>query len=307
MKYLYKICSQTKQKVKQNEGGRWVWKTTNKKLICKQVFSLKLRAINFQLAFRYRAVLHPWKPRFSSFQTTVIIVSTWLLSFLLVLPYSMSLKIQDGYCKEDWSHPVSVKIYTMGLFVFQFALPLLIITVAYIMVAKKLRQQATRIERNRVTYGSYKVTGCPERSIQPTHPLTISDMFSSYHPPARRSSVLKKSNDPSKQELVFPIAWNKKEERRLKRTAKITKMLVTVVAFYAVCMLPNQVVWLWYEFGAGENWEHFLEFRTFGSIMVYVNSCVNPLLYAGMNEEFRNGFGKFLFFLKHLGSQKTVV
>lgn len=220
----------------------------------------------------------------------------------------MALKIQDGYCNEDWSHPASVKIYTMGLFVFQFALPLLIITVAYIMVAKKLRQQATRIERSRATCCSYKVTGSPERSIQPMHPLTVSDMFSSSNPPALRfSSISKKYNDPPKQEHVFPIASNKKEERRLKRTAKITKMLVTVVILYAVCMLPNQVVWLWYEFGTGEDWAHFLELRTFGNIMVYVNSGVNPLLYAGMNEEFRNGFGKFLFFLKRMGSQKTRV
>lgn len=28
----------------------------------------------------------------------------------------------------------------------------------------------------------------------------------------------------------------------------------------------------------------------FGSIMVYVNSCVNLIFYVGMNDEFRKGF-----------------
>ena len=71
-------------------------------------------------------------------------------------------------------------------------------------------------------------------------------------------------------------------------------MLVAVVLLYAICLLPNQVVWLWYEFGSGAKWIHLDKFLTFGSIMVYVNSCVNPLLYAGMNDEFRKGFVKIL-------------
>ena len=71
-------------------------------------------------------------------------------------------------------------------------------------------------------------------------------------------------------------------------------MLVSVVMTYALCLLPNQVVWMWYDFGSGSKYPHITELFTFCNIMVYINSSTNPLLYAGMNEEFRKGFARLL-------------
>ena len=246
---------------------------------------------------RYRAVVHPWKPRFTSFQTSVIIVVTWSVSFMLVLPYALVLKIQNGYCAEDWPHPVAVKAYTVGLLIFQYALPLLIITFAYTMVGRKLRHQAARIARNRyasgvlvVGYSSMK-SNCQQNAM--------SEVYSVSSPSVARVFEFKNTfSDPAKRELV-PLKFektpcDKKEMKRLERNTKIMKMLVMVVLLYAICLLPNQVVWLWYEFGNLQNWPHFSKLLTFGSIMVYINSCVNPLLYAGMNEDFRKGFCRIL-------------
>lgn len=245
---------------------------------------------------RYRAVVHPWKPRFTSTQTAAIIVSTWSVSFILVLPYALVLKIQDGYCAEDWPHPSAVKAYTLGLFIFQYALPLLIITFAYIMVARKLRHQAARIARNRQENGISVTTYSLEANGYQRHPT--SEAFSVSSPTVPHSDVRKKCSDSAKQELVpqsiNPPKVDKSEVKRLERNTKIMKMLVTVVSLYAICLLPNQIVWLWYEFGTAQSWPHFNELLTFGNIMVYVNSCVNPLLYAGMNDDFRKGFIKLL-------------
>lgn len=243
---------------------------------------------------RYRAVIHPWKPRFTTIQTTVIVSATWLMSLILVLPYVLSLKMKDGYCSEDWAFPVAVKLYTMGLFIFQFALPLVIIGVAYTLVALKLQEQASRIAKNRQASG-------------------ISDsVYNKALMASKKSNDFDEeselgSNDPSvvtmlhfeRKRLQSPknekrVSSNRQEEKRLTRNTKIVKMLVAVVLLYAFCLLPNQVVWLWYEFGSGKDWIHLKTYLTFGSIMVYVNSCVNPLLYAGMNDEFRKGFMRIL-------------
>lgn len=252
---------------------------------------------------RYRAVIYPWKPRFTTIQTTIIISSTWLMSLLLVLPYILALKMQDGSCVEDWPVPFAVKLYTMGLFIFQYALPLLIIGFAYSMVALKLREQASLLARNRQASGisesaynkaknaSNKYIEEPEESELPSsdQPSTAFTQTSLKNCP-KDSSTNKPSNA-------------RQEEKRLKRTTKIVKMLVAVVLLYAICLLPNQVVWLWYEFGSGASWPHLDKFLTFGSIMVYVNSCVNPILYAGMNDEFRKGFVRILkCHCKHRGS-----
>ena len=197
----------------------------------------------------------------------------------------------------------------MGLFIFQYALPLLIITFAYAMVARKLRHQAARIAGNRHASGILVVGYSSVRS-QCQH-NAISEVFSVSSPSmACVSDIHKKFSDPAKQELVplsvGPTLSNKKEVKRLERNTKIMKMLVTVVLLYAICLLPNQVVWLWYEFGTLQNWTHFSKLLTFGNIMVYVNSCVNPLLYAGMNEDFRKGFSRLLY-CKWKSPAKTLV
>ena len=238
-------------------------------------------------------MIYPWKPRFTTVQTSIIISSTWLMSLLLVLPYVLALKMQDGYCGEDWPVPVAVKLYTMGLFIFQYALPLLIIGFAYSMVALKLREQASLLARNRKASGisesaynkaksaSNKYIEAPEESEMPSNdPSGLYNQTSVKNSP-QDSSAKKPSN-------------TRQEEKRLKRTTKVVKMLVAVVLLYAICLLPNQIVWLWYEFGSGASWPHLDKFLTFGSIMVYVNSCVNPILYAGMNDEFRKGFARIL-------------
>lgn len=245
---------------------------------------------------RYRAVVHPWKPRFTPVQTAAIITSTWSVSFILVLPYALALKIQDGYCTEDWPHPAA-KAYTMGLFIFQYALPLLLITFAYVMVARKLRHQAARIARNRHQNGTLVAAYSPKGNRSQTQ--ATSEVFSVSSPSVPLFEVHKTFSDPARQGLVrlpsvHPPQSDQKEVKRLERNTKITKMLVTVVSLYAICLLPNQIVWLCYEFGNAQNWSHFNEILTFGNIMVYVNSCVNPFLYAGMNEEFRKGFSRFL-------------
>ena len=216
------------------------------------------------------------------------------MSLILVLPYILALKMQDGYCGEDWPVPVAVKLYTMGLFIFQYALPLVIIGLAYTMVALKLREQASRIAKNRQASGISEsaYSKAKNASNKYSEAATEESEFPSNDPSAfSAQNSAKQCHENSKKEKPSSA---RQEEKRLHRNTKIVQMLVAVVLLYAICLLPNQVVWLWYEFGSGANWVHLDKFLTFGSIMVYVNSCVNPLLYAGMNDEFRKGFFRIL-------------
>ena len=218
------------------------------------------------------------------------------MSLILVLPYVLALKMKDGSCVEDWPVPFAVKLYTMGLFIFQYALPLMIIGLAYTMVALKLREQASRIAKNR------KISGISDSAYS-----KAKNSFNKYSEAAQTDESELPSNEHTAVYTQNPTATKRlensqkehtssarQEEKRLHRNTKIVQMLVAVVLSYAICLLPNQVVWLWYEFGSGSKWVHLNTFLTFGSIMVYVNSCVNPLLYAGMNDEFRKGFVKIL-------------
>lgn len=269
-------------------------------------------------------MVRPTKARFTTRQTGFIIGAIWIVSLLLVLPYVLALTVIDNKCTEEWSSDSTRKIYTVGLFVFQYALPLTIIAAAYIKVVLRLRQQADRMARN------YEI------SLRPPSPQPLNDSWHLGSNPAPQTHDTLSSPSPfpdkntyvngsleKKQflgshlltlqmcDITSPLPPRKsfhrddkdktkytdsffsgriKEARRLEHNTKIVKMLVSVVLLYAICLLPNQVVWLWFEFGSGQNWSHIKELLAFGSLMVYINSSVNPLLYAGMNEEFRKGF-----------------
>lgn len=277
---------------------------------------------------RYRAVVRPMKARFTTRQTGFIIGAIWVVSLLLVLPYVLALTVIDNNCTEKWSSENTRKIYTIGLFIFQYALPLTIIAAAYVKVVLRLRQQAERMARN------YEISLRPPSPLPaPAHlheswnlrsnlaPQTC-DTLKSPSPVSEKKLFLNGNIEkkhylgnnllavqmcditsplPSrklyqgnvKEKKKFPERYSSgriKEARRLEHNTKIVKMLVSVVLLYAICLLPNQVVWLWYEFGSGRSWPYINELLIFGSLMVYINSSVNPLLYAGMNEEFRKGF-----------------
>jgi len=229
----------------------------------------------------------------------------------------------DNNCTEKWSSDSTRKIYTVGLFVFQYALPLTIIAAAYIKVVLRLRQQADRMTRNYelslrppsptpVRHDSWNLKNnlCPQTHNTLTlTPLPqdkqlflnvdaakkngrnlLSVQMCDIASPLLPRKLLSRRDNEKK---LYPDRFGSgriKEARRLEHNTKVVKMLVSVVLLYAICLLPNQIAWLWYEFGSGQRWPHIDELLIFGSLMVYINSSVNPLLYAGMNEEFRKGF-----------------
>ena len=296
------------------------------------------------------------KSRFSIRQTGVIIAAIWIVSLVLVLPYVLVLRVTNNKCDEIWPSDTIRKIYTVGLFVFQYAMPLTIIAIAYTKVVLKLRTQAARMTKNfeimmqppapthvqeNLIYKNHLVTEhcdnaslvvplqerklslngskmtheCHDTLLNSSHPENSTFLRGNRHEGhyAERNYLAPQMDD--KQSLASPLPPRKvpsdgnkrkklhfhfnsskrhQEARRLEHNTKIVKMLLSVVLLYAICLLPNQVVWLWYEFGAGQTWPHINELLVFGSLMVYINSSVNPLLYAGMNTEFRKGFARIL-------------
>lgn len=242
---------------------------------------------------RYRAVVHPWKPRFTSFQTALIVAITWSLSFISVIPYLLVLTIKDDYCREVWPSDTARSSYTLGLFIFQFVIPILIIALAYSKVVLKLRRQALRFEKRSDVQEALATLTAPSNSFLSPE---LSDMASlSGSPIPEKKSTATSSLFRRSISHSAPTTGPRKAIRRLERSTKIVKMLVAVVLMYAFCMLPNQVVWLWIEFRSGNEIPHLKAYLTLGSSMVYLSSSVNPILYAGMNDEFRAGFLDLLF------------
>ncbi|XP_071107553.1 QRFP-like peptide receptor [Haliotis cracherodii] len=80
-------------------------------------------------------------------------------------------------------------------------------------------------------------------------------------------------------------------QQRSKR--KVVKMLFSVLIVFMVCTIPFQVSKLFELYRDDQekrlpDWYSPLYFSAI--IMMYTNSAINPVLYGGLNENFRNGF-----------------
>lgn len=67
---------------------------------------------------------------------------------------------------------------------------------------------------------------------------------------------------------------------RAHRNVRIVKIFVTAVVVFAVCMLPNHVMWLWNDYGNGHSSKYFTDLLVFTNILVYANSCINPFIFG---------------------------
>lgn len=79
------------------------------------------------------------------------------------------------------------------------------------------------------------------------------------------------------------------ENTRKEQNAHLAKMFVIVVVVFAISMLPNQILWLTLEMARiTKVWLIFVS--CVDRILTYVNSVLNPLIYALKGTEFRSGF-----------------
>ncbi|XP_039593598.1 substance-K receptor [Polypterus senegalus] len=94
---------------------------------------------------RYMAIIHPLKPRLSSFSTKVVIGTIWLVAFSLAFPqffYSKTVYFHPRtICMVDWPEADGGKhrlIYHITLIVLNYLLPLMVMLVTYSIVGVTL-------------------------------------------------------------------------------------------------------------------------------------------------------------------------
>ncbi|EDO32417.1 predicted protein, partial [Nematostella vectensis] len=68
-------------------------------------------------------------------------------------------------------------------------------------------------------------------------------------------------------------------KRRARQNLRLVKMFVTAVVAFALCLLPNHVVWLWNDFGDGHEKPYFGIVLIFSNTLIYTNSIVNPFIF----------------------------
>lgn len=80
------------------------------------------------------------------------------------------------------------------------------------------------------------------------------------------------------------------ESRRGKK--RVTRMVVVVVFAFALCWCPIQVILVLKSFEVYEVTHGSIITQIVAHVLAYTNSCINPILYAFLSENFRKAFRK---------------
>lgn len=112
-----------------------------------------LTNLQFYFSFshwRYIIIMHPLKPRMTTYTACFVLCFIWVLSLAIVIPTALYSGTHDYYfngggenihvtqCSERWPNSKAMKAYTLVLVIGEFLLPLTIMSVVYFLIARKL-------------------------------------------------------------------------------------------------------------------------------------------------------------------------
>ncbi|KAM5246467.1 nociceptin receptor isoform 1-T1 [Ctenodactylus gundi] len=186
---------------------------------------------------RYVAICHPIRAldvRTSS-KAQAVNVAIWALASVVGVPVAImgSAQVEDEEIEclveipapQDYWGPV----FAVCIFLFSFIIPVLIISVCYSLMIRRLRG-------------------------------------------------------------VRLLSGSREKDRNLRR---ITRLVLVVVAVFVGCWTPVQVFVLVQGLGVQPGSETAVAILRFCTALGYVNSCLNPILYAFLDENFKACFRKF--------------
>ncbi|XP_078357028.1 bombesin receptor subtype-3-like [Oculina patagonica] len=71
-------------------------------------------------------------------------------------------------------------------------------------------------------------------------------------------------------------------KKRTVQKSKVTKVFITAVVAFFVCMLPTHLAWIWHDFAQGSEHPHFKDILIFSNILMYLNSALNPFIFRSV-------------------------
>ena len=258
------------------EENDYVWPFG--RVLCKTLWplaTLSATSASLTLAFisldRYRVIMHPFRQRLSSKQVKYAIGIIHLLSLLFVSPYIYFLDLVGLKCVEKWPAFTYRQAYTVVLFVVQYGIPLAFMSVMYTITLSNLRLSS----------------GMFESAPQPRPSRVSVDGNMN-----QGSSRLDISRDCQRKASKVTLGQRHDSVVGRDQNIRATKMFVTVVIVFATCRLPNEIFWLWSDFGDGHQSQYSNVAGIICRMFTYTNSIFNPVIYWIFSKDFQKGFNR---------------
>ncbi|XP_031564601.1 orexin receptor type 2-like [Actinia tenebrosa] len=218
---------------------------------------------------RFMSLVFPFVRRPQKKETILVVTLTWLVAFACVLPSFGARKltpIMEGghvfvYCDEEFPGDTvedkiyHKKIYDIALYLINNTIPIIIISLVYVIIIFKLKGiSLSKVFKRKSSKSS----------------------FEGYSQPALNSDevYLKQKNE---------------------RERKFMQMLLSVVVVFVLFYVPVQTLFLLNTLlPSTSGWYYLYITYYYLYLMMWVPNALNPILYGAMNEQYARAFKKIL-------------
>lgn len=228
-------------------------------------------------AHRFFVLVFPFRSKPSKTKTALVVLLTWLVAFLCVLPSFGARELsslgtkpngETAYaCIETFPGKTAQQqedlknMYNIFQYVINSCLPIVIIVALYLAIAYKLRQMSS-------AFGSFTSERRDSEgtiSLQSTASKSRSRILL-----GRKSSV---DNYPMR--------------KRNELEKKFLRMLAVVVAIFVICYVPYTTFFLVIShFPAAYDWKYLLIFYHYIYLLMWFPNALNPICYGCLDEHY---------------------
>ncbi|XP_041360093.1 QRFP-like peptide receptor [Gigantopelta aegis] len=250
----------------------------NVSMIC-SVWTLTVISIE-----RFVAIRYPLKAKSlcTMRHAQIVVVCVWLQAFIMALPIIFGRNhkqvgvVRVAYwCQKEWSRQMYSILYEMYMLIVMLVIPGALMLTTYIFISLEV----WRLAGIRANMRSGRATGAKLQVPRKSCSKSDSGDSSSVPLTAGRSDASRSRQKKSQSD--------DQETRK-----QVVLMLMVVVLVFFVCWTPIIINNVLTAFGVIEplhhGWLRYMRLAFF--LLSYMNSCVNPIVYAFMSKNFRQTF-----------------
>ncbi|XP_067684552.1 allatostatin-A receptor-like [Haliotis asinina] len=90
------------------------------------------------------------------------------------------------------------------------------------------------------------------------------------------------------------VPGDKHSAQSIRAKRRVTRMVIVVIVCFALCWLPVQIILTIRGFGQYPSTIWSIGLQLAANCLSYINSCINPFLYAFLSENFKRSFRKII-------------